>query len=353
MGKNKKIIIGLFVCAILGICYYFFYWIKTPAYSINIIRESIQKHDVNTFEKHVDLDSLYNKGYDDMYVAMSKITGEDFSSNPFLAGMVQMMKPPLVAEFKHKTLEFVKGNDNSQTSNQSSQDDTQTAVINGMENKANIKNLDIRDVSTISQENDSAIIVLKVHSRNIGKDFDLKIKMNKLDDGKWKLKEITNLTEFIIETDKAEKEKLAEIDAPLKEQIYKVVETSLVKGKKHVTDGLFPSYSLNITYQLKNISGKNIIRATAYCLFSDKQKNEIASYKINDFPNMSPGATAISANNIKLNEFDATDKKIIATDPSTLRLGIKVMSVEFDDGTKIERPTKLPIITEKTKQNND
>lgn len=61
---------------------------------------------------------------------------------------------------------------------------------------------------------------------------------------------------------------------------------------------------------------------------------------------MAPGSTAISENNIKLNEFDATDKKIIAADPSTLRLSIKVMSVEFDDGTKIERPAKLPIINE-------
>lgn len=347
MEKNKKIIIGLFICAALGICYYFFYWIKTPAYSINIIRESLQKHDVNTFEKHVDLDSLFNKGYDDMFVAMGKITGEDYSSNPFLAGMVQMMKPSLVAEFKHKTLEFVKGNDNSQTSNQSNKDDTQTAVINGMENKANIKNLDIRDVWAISQENDSAIVALKVHSRNIGKSFNLKIKMNKLDDGKWKLKEVTNLTEFIIETDKAEKEKLAEIDKPIKEQVYKALQIVGFTGQKHTTGDYFPSYSLNISYSLKNISDKNITRATAYCNFIDKQGNIIKAYPLNDFLNIAKDSTVSSTTVIKLNEFDGPDKKIIDTDPSEIMTRIKVMSIEFVDGSKIERPTRLPAPTEK------
>ena len=59
--KQKKIGLGLIILILCAIAYYFLYFIKTPAYSIKIIQESIQKHDVATFEKHVDLDTLYIK----------------------------------------------------------------------------------------------------------------------------------------------------------------------------------------------------------------------------------------------------------------------------------------------------
>ena len=66
MNENvKKIGLGVVVAILCALAYYFLYWTKTPVYSANIIRESIAKHDVVTFEKHVDMDTLYGKGYDD------------------------------------------------------------------------------------------------------------------------------------------------------------------------------------------------------------------------------------------------------------------------------------------------
>lgn len=47
--NNKKIykIIGLIVLLILAGCaFYFFYWVKTPQYSLKLIQESVQNHDV-------------------------------------------------------------------------------------------------------------------------------------------------------------------------------------------------------------------------------------------------------------------------------------------------------------------
>lgn len=345
MNNNKKIIIGLVACVIIGICFYFFYWTKTPAYSINIIRESVKKHDVNTFEKHVDLDTLYNKGYDDLYIAMGEITGENFSANPLLAGMIQMMKAPIVAEFKHKTMEMVKGNDNPPAADPSKQDNAPIAVANNMETKADFKNLDIKDISTISKESNSAIVLLKVHSPKLDKDFDLKIKMDKLSDGKWKLKEITNLTEFIIATDKAEKEKLAELDKPIKEEIYKNVQTVDARVRKSVTGNFIPSYALNLNYTVKNISDKNISNVTAYCDFRDLNGALVKSCPLNDFLNIPKNSTGNSVTIVDLNPFIGPDKKLIeTTDTSKFKVSLKVMSITFEDGSKIERPTKLPDI---------
>lgn len=74
MNSNaKKIGLGIVIAILCAIAFYFLYWIKTPAYSLNIIRESVEKHDVATFEKHVDMDTLYTKAFDDGIVAVDKI----------------------------------------------------------------------------------------------------------------------------------------------------------------------------------------------------------------------------------------------------------------------------------------
>ena len=70
----------------------FLYWVRTPIYSINIIKEAVQKHDVATFERHVDMDTLYTKAFDDFLVATDKIEGKNSLNNPLAIGFSQMLK---------------------------------------------------------------------------------------------------------------------------------------------------------------------------------------------------------------------------------------------------------------------
>ena len=62
-NNQKKIGIGIVIAVLCALAFYFLYWVKSPVYSLNIIKDSIQKHDVNTFEKHVDMDTLYGTLY--------------------------------------------------------------------------------------------------------------------------------------------------------------------------------------------------------------------------------------------------------------------------------------------------
>ena len=65
--KNKKIIMAIsvvLVAVIAASLFYFFYWIKTPAYSLGLVRTAMEKHDLVQFERHVDLQSVYDRGFD-------------------------------------------------------------------------------------------------------------------------------------------------------------------------------------------------------------------------------------------------------------------------------------------------
>ena len=202
MNENvKKIGLGVVVAILCALAYYFLYWTKTPVYSANIIRESIAKHDVVTFEKHVDMDTLYGKGYDDAIIAIDRIEGNGISTNPFAMGILQMMKPAIVNELKAKTLEEIKGVDNGQ----SSKKNQATKMAEDLQEKADVKNADFKDITVVSKENGEAIVALTLHNKKFNKDFELKVKMAELQDGTWKLKEITNLVDFLVEVDKADK----------------------------------------------------------------------------------------------------------------------------------------------------
>ncbi len=87
-SSQKKIGIVVIVAIICVAAFYFLYWIKTPTYSLGLVREAVQKHDIEMFEKHVDLDTLYTKGFDEAIVAVNKIQGGTVLSNPLAAGFI-------------------------------------------------------------------------------------------------------------------------------------------------------------------------------------------------------------------------------------------------------------------------
>lgn len=116
-------------------------------------------------------------------------------------GILQMMKPAIVNELKAKTLEEIKGVDNGQ----SSKKNQTTKMAEGLQEKADVKNADFKDITVVSKENGEAIVALTLHNKKFNKDFELKVKMAELQDGTWKLKEITNLVDFLVEVDKADK----------------------------------------------------------------------------------------------------------------------------------------------------
>ena len=97
MSKKKIIIAALVAIVAIALGWYFLYFTKTPVYSLNLAREAVEKHDVNAFKKHVDVDSIIGSGYDDV-VAM-QLEDPEIKDNP-LKGLAEVMfqglKPKIV-----------------------------------------------------------------------------------------------------------------------------------------------------------------------------------------------------------------------------------------------------------------
>ena len=89
--------ISVVLCAAL---FYFFYYTKTPVYSMKLIGEAVQKHDLETFDRHVDVKHMAGRVFDDFVAKESKDKNGSLAGNAFALGLVTALKPVAVSEMQ-------------------------------------------------------------------------------------------------------------------------------------------------------------------------------------------------------------------------------------------------------------
>ncbi|HWR44198.1 DUF2939 domain-containing protein, partial [Sporomusa sp.] len=130
--KMPRNIIILIVCLLLSssvIGGYYFYWTKTPEYSLKIIQEAVQKHDLEKFKMHVDMDTLTSHAVDDLFSDSISKASNNKEANIFAAGFLQLLKPTIVNVVKEKVTYYVEnGNAKKTTSTKQQPNDKNIAL---------------------------------------------------------------------------------------------------------------------------------------------------------------------------------------------------------------------------------
>lgn len=213
--SNKQMIAisGLLVVVLCSLAFYFFYWTKTPQYSINLIREAVKTHNTEMFEQYVDLDNLIGKGYEDavdFYLKAQRDKGQirRASELEIVSAVAKMLKPNIIASAKSEVLKSISEGQVSDSFKNTKallqrkdipMRDTSLIDI-GLDKKTEIKN-----ISVVSKNSGISIVAIKLHNNKIKNDFDVILKMNQLENGKWKVKEITNTIQVLLALSEYEK----------------------------------------------------------------------------------------------------------------------------------------------------
>jgi hypothetical protein len=219
----KKIGIGLVALVVIGFAFFFLFVVKTPHYSLYLIHKAVQSHDTAMFEQHVDLDSIYGKGIDDLIAAAvkgKKTIGLDF----FTAGILKLVKPTAVHALRDATLESVRRvpakekiqsgqSDNGQAlpkeddkAKKKNKKENAIPLLQKMKERVDVSNLKIKDADVAQSDNNTADVAVVLHNIKLNKDFNVKVQMKKLYNGEWQIKEITNFVEFLTEVEEATKQ---------------------------------------------------------------------------------------------------------------------------------------------------
>ena len=338
MSSTKKIVIGVLVVVLCALAYYFMVWTKTPIYSLNLVREAVKKHDVVQFRKHVDMDSLYGKAIEDTIIAIDKIEGTNVMSNPFASGIVQILKEPAVNVLKAETLEYIAGDRENNPVSEADQ------FAEELKEKADTENIEVKDVSVIKEQGNRAEVAIKVYNSRLDKNFIIKVKMSKLVDGYWRIKEFSNLVDFLVEVEAARVEKLAQLNEKIKAEIDDAIyvpEASVALTSDD--DAYFPEYKLQYKFTVENTGEKDIAKFYSDVLVLDKNNevireiNEI-SYKENILQANTKKGLRFSE---KLNQFIPEDSLII-NNIDGVAVKVDIYKIVYADGKEVELLTELP-----------
>ena len=201
VNKFKKIVAVLAALAILTSGWYFFYCLKTPLHNIALIADAVRQHDLKTFEKHVDMDNLYSKAYDDV-VAVT--FGPDKNANPIIVAIVKGIKGLAVPLLTSETRSYIIHGDKPEGDAEVQKsipagNENGAEIVDNLKSRTGFGSLKYEGVENTDINDGNAIVSIKLRDEKLSKDFILKIKMQQLDDGLWRLLEITNLQDFMKE----------------------------------------------------------------------------------------------------------------------------------------------------------
>ena len=339
--KNKKTLalIAILVVALLGAAFYFFYWLRTPAYALNQVRLAVKEHNTTKFERYVDLDSVLGNAFEDIIKAESKINNDNLFSNPFALSILHMLKPSVVSLMKQEALDRIA---TIPSKEEKVVDPVPDAMRRNMERHIPLDKLSLKDMQLTKQEGGIAIATLVLHNEALNKDFLAKLLMQANDAGDWQIRKVDNLAELIVQFSAAKKAKQAAENKPIMERLNKAVHTSEVDF--NISTHVNPKEKEPQKLLLASVSATNktavaINRMYYDVTISDDKGKELYSYPEHFRGSIAPGATVQLETSKTLNALLPDDKRLMGMDVSKLNGKIQITYIAFDDGNVLSPNT--------------
>ena len=185
--KKLFITIGLIVALAAG--FYFGYWTKTPAYAAGEIQQALQKKDLQLFKERVNMEKVYSYAIDDI---LDELKADNLPEHKIAAAIVKGLKQEIITELIHRTeISF-----ETETRQRKSFLDEPVESITAYAGSAA---LSMTDVLNVEEQGNSAIVKVKIHDKDLNKDFIWHVQMEKDINGNWTAVRVLNLKEYLKE----------------------------------------------------------------------------------------------------------------------------------------------------------
>lgn len=185
--KKLFVIIGLIVALAAG--FYFGYWTKTPAYAAGEIQQALQKKDLQLFKERVNMEKVYSYAIDDI---LDELKADNLPEHKIAAAIVKGLKQEIITELIHRT----ESSFEMETQQSKSFLDEPVESITAYAGSAA---LSMTDVLNVEEQGNSAIVKVKIHDKDLNKDFIWHVQMEKDINGSWTAVRVLNLKEYLKE----------------------------------------------------------------------------------------------------------------------------------------------------------
>lgn len=202
---NRKIYVATAILVIIAAAlgWYYFVYTKTPEYSLKMIGEAVNTHDVNKFKKHVDLDSVVSRAVDDFADYSLKKLKEDSNGNELSnalvdglgRGLFMAVKPEINNSLKKKIISAVETGEWKSESVKNSSREPKEAE--GITESTALKTAKYGGVKYVEKRDAVAAVGVDVIVPGLDEPFTIVLKMRKLEDGMWQISEIENFMDYV------------------------------------------------------------------------------------------------------------------------------------------------------------
>lgn len=342
--KNKKLLVlGLaFIIILLSGALGYWYWLHTPQYSLIQIQEAVEKHDLQAFEKHVDIESVTSRLIDQLIETKLNDSPEieDEATSNLAKGFIQLLKPQLTAMAKDQIRSYVeKGTTGQQSDKENSvaKNAPNFSVQDIYETKG--RTPEFKGVEYVNKDGKIAIVGLKLFYPKLNSDTILEIKMREKDNY-WQVAEVNNLTAFLEKIDSLEKNKLAELNQPVIAEMNNSIKVNSIQ----MVPVQVNAYKKAITFptEFTWLGQKNMVEFRGLILVKNPEGKTILKLPVRSEGTTFPGKVFTISWGKEVNPFIRSDVALYNTSPDQLSIEIQPHYMKFSDDSELKLAESLP-----------
>ncbi len=315
------------------------YYMDSPVHVLNMVRGAVINHDRELFEKYVDTDDIID---DSCYVLAELLLDTDKTSRNYSAEYLNKMtreNTPLVKEILKKHLRLYIQGEKSQNQDknlgpiEAAYPQYMEVAASEFMKRLNLDYLSFSGVRTSIIRGNSAVLDVDFIDSRLNQKFSLKVHLERLDNGRWKVRELVNLKEFLYDINKAVKDVLKEKNKPLKDEINQYAKIHDVSAEG--ISGTVSADSLMKIYVPICFSGKKEVR----CVEVRVYLKEPTVHRYREVFNIEPQCVSgemVYTIEKPLGFFVKDAEAISGLNPEKIKFAAVIRRIEFKDGTSIK-----------------
>lgn len=335
MMKKRAGIVILVLISILGFGGYLYWkYIRSPKYSLLQARKAFEQHDIESFEKYVDIEGVIGNAVDQILeVEAQKQEPEDEwerLGKSFGIGLVSLMKPQLIKLYKEQVVKLV---ESGNFKGESKTEEKAPSSLSGLWNRVRGKN-NFPNIAYIKKNGKLAYVGLNVFDKEDNAHLILELKMRNKGNY-WQVAEISNLGKYIKKTNELEEQRIANLNKPI---IEKIRNTLVLKSFKKYTKSDEWDLDKKVFFELKfqNIGKKKIGEYEGVLTCRTSKGKLIKKLPFKDTGNISIGGFRNKSLVKDINDFDVNDALLYKTPQSGLKISVEIKRIKFSDGEELK-----------------
>ncbi|MCI1188292.1 hypothetical protein MON38_12750 [Hymenobacter sp. DH14] len=203
----KKLLLFVLLLALVGGGYYYYRTLKGgPSGSLVAAAAAVQTHDMTSFEKYVDVNSVTSHLVDDVTQQSSALTSLMPGGSLVMGGALKLLKPTL-AKAAHNEVQRYVETGSLEAAAAAAPKRLVNISLTGLASKVVSPDSEFKGVKYTREEGDNAFVGLEVTQPRYDTTMVVEVKMRRQGDH-WQLTQITNSAELLRGVARLEKKRL-------------------------------------------------------------------------------------------------------------------------------------------------